>query len=134
MPRVRPISMVIKIPAQPDDVFKALTDSKTIAKWSGQKGKVEAAVGGKIEMFGGWVKGHVLAFQKGKILSYTWHTVDWDKSAKPSIVKYTLTSTATGTRVSLKHSGLPDEKNRKEHKAGWTEFVFDPLKSFFGPQ
>ncbi len=128
----RPISMSVTIKAKPAQVFDALTDSEMISKWSGQKGTVESKIGGKFEMFDGWVQGKVLAFQTGKTLSYTWHTADWDEKTMPSIVKYTFSKTKTGTKLSLKHSGLPDEKSRKEHHGGWTEHVFNPLKQFFG--
>ncbi len=132
MPTVRPITMSATVNARPSDVFDALTNSEKIRKWSGQKGTVEATIGGKFEMFDGWVKGKVLAYHRGKNVSYTWHAADWDKDVKPSIVKFRLSPTKTGTKISLSHSGLPDEKSRKEHAGGWTEFVFDPLKEFLG--
>jgi glutathione S-transferase len=132
MANARPISMNTSMSAAPSEVFDALTDSRKIRQWSGQRGKVEAKIGGTFEMFDGWVKGKVLSYHKGKTISYTWHAADWDKEVNPSIVRLTLLPSKTGTKVSLKHSGLPDEKSRKEHIGGWTEFVFDPLKEFFG--
>ena len=131
MPKARPIAMTATVNATPSEVFAALTDSKTIHKWSGQKGMVQAKVGGKFEFFDGWVKGKVLAYKRGKAVSYTWHTADWEKQITPSVVQFTLSPSKSGTKISLKHSGLPDEKSRNEHQGGWTEFVFDPLKEFF---
>jgi uncharacterized protein YndB with AHSA1/START domain len=124
--------MTASVNASPSEVFDALTDPRKIRKWSGQSGKVEAKIGGKLEMFDGWVKGKVLSYHRGKTISYTWHASDWDDEVKASIVTFSLTPSKTGTKISLKHSGLPDEKSRKEHAGGWTEFVFDPLKEFFG--
>ncbi|HTP13596.1 MAG TPA: SRPBCC domain-containing protein [Bacteroidota bacterium] len=134
MAKAKPISMTATVKATPSEVFTALTDSKTIHRWSGQKGTVQPKIGGKFEFFDGWVKGKVLAYEKGKTVSYTWHTADMKNEVEPSIVRFTLSSSKWGTKISLKHSGLPDEKSRKEHQGGWTEFVFDPLKEFFGPQ
>lgn len=131
MSKTHSISMSVTLNAKPGEVFDALTDSRSILKWSGRRGKVEAKIGGKFEMFDGWVKGKVLAYQKGKILSCTWHPSDWSSDAEPSIVKYTLSATKSGTRVSLKHSGFPDEQTKKEHHGGWTGYVFEPLKGFF---
>jgi uncharacterized protein YndB with AHSA1/START domain len=82
-------------------------------------------------MFDGWVKGKVLAFQKAKKLSYTWHPDDWDAKTEASIVRYTFSATKAGTKIVLKHSGFPDEQSTKEHHGGWTEHVFKPLKGFF---
>jgi glutathione S-transferase len=123
--------MSVSIKAKPSEVFHALTDSKTILQWSGQRGKAEAKIGGKFEMFDGWVKGKVLAFQKAKKLSYTWHPDDWDEKAEASIVRYTFSATKNGTKIILKHSGFPDLQSRKEHHGGWTKHVFEPLKGFF---
>jgi Uncharacterized conserved protein len=123
--------MSVTVKAGRSDVFQALTDSKSILEWSGQRGKVEAQIGGKFEMFDGWVKGKVLAYQKGKILSYTWHPDEWDEGAEPSIVRYVFSATKAGTKIVLKHSGFPDEQARKEHHGRWTEHVFEPLKGYF---
>ena len=123
--------MHVTLNAKPADVFKALTDPRRILQWSGQRGKVEAKIGGKFELFDGWVKGKVLAYQKGKTLSYTWHPDEWEKDVEPSIVRFLFFPTKSGTKIVLKHSGLPDEQARKEHHGGWTEHVIDPLKGFF---
>jgi len=123
--------MSVTVNAKPSEVFQALTDSRTIQQWSGQRGKVEAKIGGRFEMFDGWVKGKVLAYRKGKVLSYTWLPDDWDKETDPSIVRYVFHSATAGTRIVLKHSGFPDAQARKEYCEGWTEHVFKPLKEFF---
>ena len=134
MATARTISMSATFNAKPYEVFKALTDAREIRSWSGQSGRVEAKVGGKYEMFDGWARGKVLAFKTGTTLVHTWQTADGDAGMKDSIVKYSFTSTKSGTKVTLRHSGLPDEKSRKEHQGGWVEFVFEPLKQYFKPK
>jgi uncharacterized protein YndB with AHSA1/START domain len=117
--------------ARPAEVFSALTDARQIAKWSGQKGKVTGKVGGKFEMFEGWVTGKVLVFKPGKSLSYTWVPGDWPKGSPESKVKYNLSASKSGTKVVLEHSGFPNAEQKKDHKSGWKEFVIDPLKNHF---
>jgi uncharacterized protein YndB with AHSA1/START domain len=119
------------VAAKPEEVFTALTDAKLIAQWSGQKGKVASKVGGKFEMFDGWVRGRVLEFIPSRSLSYTWLPGDWPEEAEESVVKYRLTSAKKGTKVVLEHSNFPNEAQKKSHKSGWKEFVFDPLKDHF---
>jgi uncharacterized protein YndB with AHSA1/START domain len=131
MSKTPSISMNVTVKATPTEVFAALTNSKAILEWCGQKGKVEAKIGGRFEMFDGWVKGKVLAYEPGKSLAYTWHPTDWQKEWDASIVKYAFTKTKSGTKISLKHSGFPNEQEMKGHHSGWTEHVFDPLKEFF---
>lgn len=125
------IKITVTIPAKPDEVFTALTDSKLIARWCGQQGTVSSKVGGKFEMFDGWVKGKVLEIKPGKKLSYTWLPSDWKESDEESVVKYTFAPSGKGTKVVLEHSNFPNETEKKNTRSGWKEFVFDPLKQHF---
>jgi uncharacterized protein YndB with AHSA1/START domain len=113
-----------------EEVFTALTHARQIAAWSGQAGKVQPTIGGKIELFDGWVKGIVLAYESGKRLSFTWKPAEWAKESQSSIVTCNFKSTKTGSKLILKHRGFPNDSELQSHKAGWTEFVFDPLKMY----
>ncbi len=125
------VKLAVTIAAKPKDVFAALTDSKLIAQWCGQKGTVSSKVGGKFEMFDGWVRGKVLEFKPGKSLIYTWRPVDWPEFEEESVVKYTFTLAGKGTKIALEHLNFPNETEKKNTQSGWKEFVFDPLKIYF---
>jgi len=118
------------VPFSPEAVFTALTNARQIAAWSGQSGKVQPTIGGKIDLFDGWVKGIVLAYESGKRLSFTWKPSEWAKENQASIVTFLFKQTKTGTKLTLKHSGFPNDSELQSHKEGWTEFVFDPLKMY----
>jgi uncharacterized protein YndB with AHSA1/START domain len=126
----KPIKLSVLLPASPAKVFAALTDGRAISKWSGQKGKVQARVGGRFEMFDGWVKGKVVDFKRGKSLAYTWLPGDWPDGAPESVVRYTLSPAKGGTKMGLLHSNFPNEAQRKSHSSGWIEFFFEPLKEY----
>jgi uncharacterized protein YndB with AHSA1/START domain len=126
----RSIRITVTVPATPREVFAALTDGTSISQWSEQKGRVEPRVGGKFEMFDGWVKGKVLIYKPGKQLAYTWQPSDWDGTVK-SIVQFRFAPTKSGTRITVTHTGFPSERERKNHHAGWLQYVFDPLKDYF---
>ena len=123
--------LTVTIEAKPKDVFAALTDSKQIAQWSGQKGKVTSKVGGKFEMFDGWVKGTVVEFKPEKTLAYSWLPGDWPEGEEESIVRYSFLPVKGGTKVVLEHSNIPSESEKKSHKSGWKDFVFDQIKAHF---
>ena len=123
--------MNVTLKAKPADVFSALTNARKISTWSGQKAKVGTKKGGKLEMFDGWVKGKVVVFNRGKNLAYTWRPAEWTRATPSSVVRYKLSSTSTGTKVTLTHSGLPNAKEARDHKSGWTQFVFKPLEKYF---
>jgi uncharacterized protein YndB with AHSA1/START domain len=123
-------TLSFSFPSSPEVVFTALTNTRQIAAWSGQRGKVQATIGGKIELFDGWVKGNVLAYEPGKQLSFSWKPAEWAKELQPSIVRCTLKPKQSGSILTLRHSGFPSDSELQSHKAGWTEFVFEPLKTY----
>jgi len=118
------------LPVAPRRAFSLLSDRRLIRSWSGQSGTVEPRIGGRFSMFGGWVRGTVLAFQPGVYLAYTWLPQDWKKGTPSSIVVFRFTADGRKTRVSLLHKGLPSQKALRDHAAGWDEHVILPLKEY----
>ena len=114
---------------KPARVMELLTDPVLIRKWSGGAAILENKVGGRFEMFDGWVKGTVLKTGKNE-LAYTWKTSEWLEETKPTEVHYLLKEDEAGTKVILHHTGFPDEEEMKSHKSGWTDFFFDPMEDF----
>jgi uncharacterized protein YndB with AHSA1/START domain len=128
--KIKSFTISITFPFPSEAVFTALTNARQIAAWSGQRAKVQPIIGGKMELFDGWVKGIVLAYETGKRLSFTWKPAEWAKEQQASIVTCLFKSTKTGTKLTLKHSGFPSAGELQSHKEGWIEFVFDPLKMY----
>lgn len=120
--------------ATPVKVFEALTDPGIVAAWGGGLSVVENKIGGKFELFDGWVKGEILSFKHGEELSYSWKPTDWSKKDLPSTVVYKLREHPAGTEVALKHSGLPSEEECEKHENGWIDYVFDPMNDYFAQQ
>lgn len=114
---------------KPSRVMQLLTDPVLIRKWSGEEGVAEPRVGGRFEMFDGWVTGTV---QKATTeeLSVTWLPENWPKGAEPSVVNFILKARDGGTTVYVDHTGLPTEAERDSHKTGWADFYFDPMEDF----
>lgn len=125
------LKISVTLPADPDSVFRALTNAKAIQAWSGQSGKVSATIGGKFEYFDGWVTGRVLAYAPGKKLVHTWLPSDWPKDAQATIVQVDLARSDNGTKVTLRHKGFSSKRECEKHKQGWQEFVFGPIKDHF---
>jgi uncharacterized protein YndB with AHSA1/START domain len=123
------LSLEFILSAKPKRVMQLLTDPVLIRKWSGGEAILEHIVGGKFEMFDGWVTGKVLKLGD-KEFSYSWKASDWPEEAKPSEVHYLLKEDEAGTRVVLHHTGFPNAKEMDSHKTGWTDFFFDPLEDY----
>lgn len=114
---------------KPKRVMELLTDPVLIRKWSGEDAVLENKQGGAFEMFDGWVKGTVLKTGERE-LAYTWKAANWAEETKPSEVLYLLKEDEAGTRVILRHTNLPSEEEMNSHRAGWTDFFFDPLEDY----
>ncbi|MEO8149335.1 MAG: SRPBCC domain-containing protein [Bacteroidia bacterium] len=117
--------------ASPEEVFNALAMPEIIAEWTGDEAVLEPRINGAFAMFGGWVKGNVLAFEPGKKLSYSWKPDEWNKKAEASIVTYLFEKDIAGTKITLTHEGFPSIKESDSHKSGWVDNVFEPLNDYF---
>ncbi len=124
------INLEFRLSGKPARVMQLLTDATLIRKWCGSDAVIENKPGGRFEMFDGWVTGEVIKTSENE-LAYTWKTTDWAEDAKPSEVHYSLKGDSQGgTVIKVIHTGLPNEKERDEHKTGWSDFFFDPMEDF----
>ena len=118
--------------AAPDKVFDALTQEGLIGEWCESGGMVEPVSGGKFRLFGEWVTGEVVKFnKKNRQLSYTWKPSEWEKKTAPSVVDYTFHKHPAGTEVIVEHTHLPSQSEADTHAAGWIDYVFEPLNDYF---
>jgi uncharacterized protein YndB with AHSA1/START domain len=123
------LALEFTLSGKPKRVMELMTDPVLIRKWSGGAAILENKVGGRFEMFDGWVTGEVLKTSANE-LAYTWKTSDWPEDSKPTEVHYLLKEDEAGTKVVLRHTGFPNEEEMKSHKSGWTDFFFDPMEDF----
>ena len=109
----------------PEKVWRALTDPALLAEWLlpvvGLRLEPGAAFSFKTQPYPGWdgiVKCRMLEIEAHRKLSYTWVVGDMEID---TVVTFTLTPTASGTRLSLAQSGFgPDQKqNLGGARYGW---------------
>jgi len=107
----------------PEKVWRALTDPVLLADWLlpvfDLKLEPGAAFTFKTQPMPGWdgtVNCRCVEIQAQRKLSYTWVVGEMD-----TVVTFTLSPTASGTRLSLVHSGFkPDQKqNFAGARYGW---------------
>jgi uncharacterized protein YndB with AHSA1/START domain len=108
----------------PEKVWRALTDPELLAEWLlpviGFKLEPDAAFTFKTpQQYPGWdgtVNCKMLVIEPLKKLSYTWTVPFLD-----TVVTFTLTPTASGTRLSLVQTGFTKDQKRESGGAryGW---------------
>ena len=107
------ISFEFDLHHSPDKVWRALTDPALLAEWLLPVVDLELEPGAaftfKTQEYPGWdgtVNCRFVEIEAQRKLSWTWVVGDID-----TVVTFTLTPTASGTRLSLVQSGFkPDQK------------------------
>ena len=122
-------SVVIErdIPHPPEKLWRALTQPHLIEAWL-MKNDFAPAVGHRFTLRGEWggvLDCEVLAIEPNRSLSYTWNFAHADPAYDlNSVVTFTLTPTANGTRLRMEQAGFrPDQKQAfGGAHAGWNQF------------
>jgi uncharacterized protein YndB with AHSA1/START domain len=104
----RAVKLDFDLAAPPDKVWRALTEKDILAKWMYPNDMV-AKVGHKFQFrsqpYGQWngiIDCEVIEATPPKRLRFIWVSAGVD-----TVVSWTLTATADGTRVHLEQSGVP---------------------------
>ena len=117
------ISFEFDLHHSPEKVWRALTDPALLAEWLMPVVDLELEPGAaftfKTQPYPGWdgiVNCRILEIEAQRKLSYTWVVGDID-----TVVTFTLTPMASGTRLSLVQSGFkPDQKQESGGaRYGW---------------
>ena len=102
-----PLRLRVRIDADPDTVFKALTDSDELAEWLAESAEV-ALDQGRYEFWGRYApqgdraRQTLTGHEAGRLLRYTW---TFDEG--PSTVELALSPDGDGTVVAVSHTGIP---------------------------
>jgi uncharacterized protein YndB with AHSA1/START domain len=117
------LSFEFDLQHSPKKVWRALTDPELLSEWLLPVVEFELRPGAEVTFTAppqpGWdgiVNGRLLEIEAERKLSYTWVVGDMD-----TVVTFTLTPTASGTRLSLVQSGFKPEQKRNWGGAryGW---------------
>ncbi len=117
------------INARPERLFRAWTDPEKARPWLTNGGDLilQPHVGGLFFLNMVYNEhtyphyGRYLQVEKDRLLEFTW--MSQGTLGKESVVRVTFEPQGERTKVTIVHSGLPDEKNRDEHHGGWTEIL-----------
>ena len=115
------------IAARPETVFAYFTDPARYVQWMGREATLEPVPGGAYRVGitdGVDAAGEFVEVDPPRRVVFTWGWTH-DQAVPPgsSRVVVTFEEEAGGTRVRLRHSGLPDDGQREHHRAGWAQYL-----------
>ncbi len=118
----------IWIAARPETVFPFFTDPVKLVEWKGVNATLVAKNGGvyRVNLNGrDIIRGEYLEVTPFRRVVFTW---GWEGANSPlppgaSTVEVNLIADGKGTRVRLRHNGLPDGPVRQQHRQGWDHYL-----------
>jgi uncharacterized protein YndB with AHSA1/START domain len=121
------------IPASPRAIYDAWLDSRGHTAMTGGKAKMSAKLGAPFSAWDGFIWGENLELVPGERIVQSWRTTRFTEQDLDSTIAVTLTPFDGGTRLTLKHSNVPDSHTSYE-AGGWQSRYFEPMKKYFAKQ
>ena len=127
-PETRSVIVEREIPFPPERLWRALTQPHLMEEWL-MKNDFQPVVGHGFTLRGEWggvLDCEVLTVEPLRTLSYTWNHTHADAAFDlKSVVTFTLTPTAAGTRLRMEQSGFRTEQKQAFGGAGhgWKQFL-----------
>jgi len=121
------IRQTVSFKATPHEVYEALMDSRTHARFTEAGARISRKVGGKISAYDGYIDGLNLALVPDKKIVQSWRGSDWPEGHY-SKATFALARTKTGTRLTFTQTGVPDDQFRPI-SLGWKEHYWKKMKA-----
>jgi uncharacterized protein YndB with AHSA1/START domain len=124
------LEVSVFIAAEPETVFPYFVDPGRYTQWMGGAAELEPMPGGRyrVSLRGGvQASGRFVEVDPPRRVVFTWGwTHDHAVAPGSTRVEVNLAAEDGGTRVVLRHHGLPDDEQRTHHRKGW-ELYLDRL-------
>ena len=117
-------------PAIPENVYAAWISTTEHSRMTGSPAKISAKAGEPFEAWDGYIKGKNLELEPPRRILQLWRTSEFDESDKDSLLEILFESEGDGTRVTIRHSNLPD--HGRQYRQGWIDAYFLPMMAYFG--
>lgn len=116
------------IPAEPGELYIALSNTATIRLWTGEEAIMSEEPGSEFSLWEDAIAGRNISFEKGKSIVQEWYF--GDEQPTPSIVTMRLHAHKAGTSFEVRQTNIPDEAY-DEIVEGWREVYIASLLDFY---
>ncbi len=114
------------VPAEPVEVYAALTNPATIELWTGSPAEMSTEADSEFSIMDDSIVGKNLEFVEGKKIVQQWYF----EQDEPSIVTIILHEHKNGTSAELRHTNIPDSEY-DDIVEGWNDVYFGGLANFY---
>jgi uncharacterized protein YndB with AHSA1/START domain len=115
------------VPAEPVEVYAALTNPATLELWTGTPAEMSTEPGSEFSIMDDSIVGKNLEFVEGKKIVQQWY---FEEDEEPSIVTILLHEHKNGTSAELRHTNIPDSEY-DDIVEGWNDIYFGGLANFY---
>ena len=118
------------VPAAPQVVYDAWMSSAGHTAMTGSPAIVDPQVGGAFEAWDGYIVGRTLSLDPGHRIVQSWRTSEFSEDEGDSRIEVALEPVAEGTRITVRHTEVPDGHLSYERDE-WQERYFEPMRKYF---
>ncbi|MBC7743791.1 MAG: SRPBCC domain-containing protein [Flavobacterium sp.] len=115
------------IPANPEEVYMALTNPLTLNLWTGAEAVMNTEPDSEFSLWDDSISGKNIEFVENKKIVQQWY---FGEQVEKSIVTFILHPDQKGTSVELRHTNIPDI-DYEDMVEGWNESYFGALQEFY---
>jgi len=119
------------LPAKPEAIYNAWLSSRGHSGMTGSPAEVQAEIGGAFKAWDGYIWGKTLELEPHRQIVQAWRTSEFPEESPDSRVEILLEEVTNGTKITLRHTEIPDGQG-EGYKQGWEDFYFTPMLKFFG--
>jgi uncharacterized protein YndB with AHSA1/START domain len=121
------LEVSVHVKARSETVIAYLTDPARYVQWTGTRATLDAHPGGLYQVWmreGVQAAGQFVDIDPPHRVVFTWGSIgDHGVDAGSTRIELTLTEDESGTRVLLRHFGLPHPKQVTMHQQGWRMYL-----------
>ena len=115
------------LPAEPDQVYRALTTETTLLLWTGAPAVMQEQPDTEFSLWAGDIIGKTIAFEPGKMITQHWY---FGEDNPPSAVTIKLHPHKQGTSVEIRQQDIPAE-DYDDIVDGWRTVYIASLRDFY---
>lgn len=123
-------TLVTELPADPELVYDSWLSSDGHTAMTGGVAHVTDKVGAPFDAWDGYIVGKNLELDPPHRIVQSWRTKHFEQAHLDSVIEVTLEEVPGGTRLTLRHSNVPDGQLSYE-KSGWDDHYFTPMRKRF---